>query len=43
MGGAPGADHFPNDAQDVPDEEWMRFGLRRDWYPLHKDWAHNGP
>lgn len=31
------ADHFPNDAQDVADEIWMRHGLKQGWYPLHKD------
>ncbi|MEZ0341721.1 hypothetical protein ACAG25_17275 [Mycobacterium sp. pV006] len=30
-------DHFPNDAQDVADDVWMRYGLERGWYPLHKD------
>jgi hypothetical protein len=30
-------DHFANDAQDIPDEEWMRYGLVRGWFPLHKD------
>jgi hypothetical protein len=30
-------DHFPNDAQHVDDVEWMRYGLRRNWFPLHKD------
>lgn len=30
-------DHFPNDAQDVADDVWMRFGLARGWHPLHKD------
>lgn len=30
-------DYYPNDAQDVADEDWMRFGLARGWYPLHKD------
>lgn len=30
-------DHFPDDAQDVNDDVWMRFGLERGWYPLHKD------
>lgn len=31
------ADHFPNDAQDVPDEDWLRYGLDRGWSPLCKD------
>jgi hypothetical protein len=30
-------DYFPNDAQDIADEDWMRFGLARGWFPLHKD------
>lgn len=30
-------DHFPNDAQDTSDDDWMRFGLARGWHPLHKD------
>ena len=30
-------DHFPNDAQDTADEDWMRYGLVRGWFPLHKD------
>lgn len=30
-------DHFPNDAQDVPDEEWLDHGLARGWVPLCKD------
>jgi hypothetical protein len=31
------ADHFENDAQAIPDEEWMGFGLSRGWSPLCKD------
>jgi hypothetical protein len=31
------AEHFPNDAQDIDDDVWMRYGLERGWYPLHKD------
>jgi hypothetical protein len=30
-------DHFPDDAQDVDDPDWIEFGLQRDWVPLHKD------
>ncbi|WP_255182562.1 hypothetical protein [Rhodococcus sp. WWJCD1] len=30
-------DHFPDDAQDVEDPEWMRYGLERGWFPLCKD------
>ena len=30
-------DFFPNDAQTTDDEVWMRFGLQRGWFPLHKD------
>jgi len=30
-------DHFPNDAQEVEDPEWMEYGLQRGWIPLHKD------
>lgn len=30
-------DFYPNDAQDIDDEIWMRFGLERGWFPLHKD------
>lgn len=30
-------DHFPNDAQDVDDVAWMRYGLSNGWFPLHKD------
>jgi hypothetical protein len=30
-------DHFPNDAQDVDDDVWMRYGLEQGWFPLHKD------
>ena len=31
------ADHFPDDAQNVSDPDWMEFGLRRLWLPFHKD------
>ncbi len=30
-------DVYPNDAQDIADDVWMRFGLERGWFPLHKD------
>lgn len=28
---------FPDDGQDVPDEEWITHGLDRSWVPLSKD------
>ncbi|MEV7688415.1 hypothetical protein ACFW1F_06945 [Streptomyces bungoensis] len=31
------ADVFPDDGQDVPDEEWITHGLDRSWVPLSKD------
>ncbi|WP_425393521.1 hypothetical protein [Actinokineospora enzanensis] len=31
------ADHFPNDAQHVADEDWLAYGLDRGWSPLCKD------
>lgn len=31
------ADHFPDDAQAVPDEHWLSYGLARGWTPLCKD------
>lgn len=31
------AQHFPGDAQNVPDDEWLAFGLERQWTPLCKD------
>jgi hypothetical protein len=31
------ADHFPRDAQDVPDAEWLSYGLDHGWSPLCKD------
>ncbi|MDT0380781.1 toxin-antitoxin system, toxin component, PIN family protein [Streptomyces sp. DSM 42041] len=31
------AEEFDNDAQAVPDEEWVEFGLVRGWVPLCKD------
>lgn len=30
-------DVFPADAQDIPDEEWITYGLDRSWVPLSKD------
>lgn len=30
-------DHFPDDARDVPDEDWLAYGLDRGWSPLCKD------
>lgn len=30
-------DHFPNDAQNVDDPDWMEYGLVRGWIPFHKD------
>jgi hypothetical protein len=30
-------DHFPNDAQDVSDPEWIEYKLQRLWIPFHKD------
>jgi hypothetical protein len=30
-------DAFPDDGQDVPDEEWITYGLDRSWVPLSKD------
>lgn len=30
-------DHFPDDAQAVPDEQWLAHGLTRGWTPLCKD------
>ncbi|MFS8203099.1 toxin-antitoxin system, toxin component, PIN family protein [Streptomyces sp. CWNU-52B] len=31
------AEVFPGDAQDVPDEDWIRYGLGKGWVPLSKD------
>jgi hypothetical protein len=31
------ADHFPDDAQCVADEDWLSYGLERGWVPLCKD------
>ncbi|MEN8653014.1 toxin-antitoxin system, toxin component, PIN family protein [Streptomyces sp. 21So2-11] len=28
---------FPADAQDIPDEEWISYGLDQGWVPLSKD------
>jgi hypothetical protein len=30
-------DHFVNDAQDVSDPDWMKFGLERGWSLLTQD------
>lgn len=30
-------DVFPADAQDIPDEEWITYGLDQSWIPLSKD------
>ncbi|MGW3650395.1 PIN-like domain-containing protein [Streptomyces sp. NPDC000878] len=30
-------DVFPADAQDIPDKEWISYGLDRSWVPLSKD------
>ncbi|ELP62282.1 toxin-antitoxin system, toxin component, PIN family [Streptomyces turgidiscabies Car8] len=30
-------DVFPADAQDIPDEQWISYGLDRSWIPLSKD------
>lgn len=30
-------DYFPNDAAEVPDEEWIAFGIARGWVCLTKD------
>ncbi len=30
-------DHFPDDAQETTDEQWIEFGLIRQWVPLCKD------
>jgi PIN like domain len=31
------ADRFPDDAQHTDDAAWMCYGLRHNWFPLHKD------
>lgn len=31
------AAEFPDDAQDIPDEAWITYGLERGWHPLCKD------
>jgi len=31
------ADEFPNDAEQVADEEWIEHGVVRGWVPLCKD------
>lgn len=33
------ADHYPNDAQHVPDEVWLEEGAGRGWFLLSKDEA----
>ncbi|MCG7203780.1 hypothetical protein [Streptomyces arenae] len=30
-------DAFPADGQNMPDEEWIAYGLDRSWVPLSKD------
>lgn len=30
-------DVFPADVQDIPDAEWITYGLDRSWVPLSKD------
>ena len=30
-------DHFPNDAQDISDPAWLKFGLEQGWDALTKD------
>jgi hypothetical protein len=30
-------DHFPDDAEDVGDPEWIEYGLRRNWSLLTQD------
>jgi uncharacterized protein with PIN domain len=31
------ADHYPNDADEVPDEDWIAEGCSRGWILLTKD------
>ena len=31
------AEHFPNDASDVSDADWLKYGLERGWSPMCKD------
>jgi hypothetical protein len=31
------ADVFPNDAQEISDEDWIAYGLAHGWVPLCKD------
>ena len=31
------AEVFPNDAQEIPDEEWVEYALAHGWVPLCKD------
>lgn len=30
-------DEFPDDAQDIDDQDWISYGLDRGWVPLCKD------
>jgi hypothetical protein len=30
-------EHFPHDAQYIPDEQWLAYGLERGWTALCKD------
>ena len=31
------SDHFPGDAQEISDPEWVEYGLRRGWSLLTQD------
>lgn len=31
------SEHFPDDAQQVSDQDWIEYGLQRLWVPLCKD------
>lgn len=31
------AEHFPDDAREIPDAAWLDYGLARGWSPLCKD------
>jgi hypothetical protein len=31
------SDHFPDDAQDISDPDWVEYGLRRGWSLLTQD------
>lgn len=35
-------DQYPNDAQEINDEDWLEYGLRNGWTPLCKDGRING-